>query len=102
MSLTIFLSHAWRDKRNAAFKLVENGLRADGYDVWVDKREMDLGDDLGAGIAEGIGRCDLVLALWSSNYLASAVCRSEVDQSLALGKPVVQLRLDDEDPTASL
>lgn len=100
MSLTIFLSHAWRDKRNAAFKLVENGLRADGYNVWVDKREMDLGDDLGAGIAEGIGRCDLVLALWSSNYLASAVCRSEVDQSLALGKPVVQLRLDDEDPTA--
>lgn len=100
MALAIFLSHAWRDKRNAAFKLVESGLRADGYDLWVDKREMDLGENLGTGISEGIAACDLMLALWSENYLASAVCRSEVDQAVELGKPVVQLRLDDADPTA--
>lgn len=100
MSLAIFLSHAWRDKRTAAFKLIESGLREDGHAVWVDKREMDLGDDLEAAIGRGIECSDLVLALWSTNYRASAVCRSEVEQALALGKPLVPLRLDDEDPTA--
>jgi uncharacterized membrane protein YkvA (DUF1232 family) len=99
MSLAIFLSHAWRDKRTAAFKQIERALREDGCSLWVDKREMDLGDDLEAAIFRAIEATDLVLALWSANYVASAVCRSEVDHALACGKPVVPIRLDAEDPT---
>ncbi len=99
MSLAIFLSHAWRDKGTAAFKQIERALREDGYSLWVDKREMDLGDDLEAAIFRAIESTDLVLALWSANYVASAVCRSEVDHALACGKPVVPIRLDAEDPT---
>lgn len=99
MSLAIFLSHAWRDKRTAAFKQIERALREDGYSLWVDKREMDLGDDLEAAIFKAIEASDLVLALWSRNYIASAICSSEADHALACGKPVVPVRLDDEDPT---
>jgi uncharacterized membrane protein YkvA (DUF1232 family) len=99
MSLAIFLSHAWRDKRTAAFKQIERALREDGYSLWVDKREMDLGDDLEAAIFQAIEASDLVLALWSRNYIASAICGSEADHALACGKPVVPVRLDDADPT---
>jgi len=99
MSLAIFLSHAWRDKRTAAFKQIERALREDGYSLWVDKREMDLGDDLEAAIFQAIEASDLVLALWSRNYIASAICGSEADHALACGKPVVPVRLDEEDPT---
>lgn len=99
MSLAIFLSHAWRDKRTAAFKQIECALRDDGHSLWVDKREMDLGDDLEAEIFRSIAASDVVLSLWSENYVASAVCRREVDHALACGKPVVPVRLDDEDPT---
>ena len=45
MKLKLFYSHAWADKAGARVKQLLVFLQKD-YDVWLDKKHIDLGDHI--------------------------------------------------------
>ncbi len=48
-------------------------------DVWLDEREVLVGDSIHAKVEEGVGRCDYLIALLSPASLNSAWVREEID-----------------------
>lgn len=94
MSLKLFLSHAWKDKSSAVFKAVESKLRGDGYDVWVDKREIEYGESITDALDLAIAEADVVFVLWSRNTHESSACMHEVETALRLRRRLVPCCLD--------
>lgn len=64
----VFISYASEDLE-AASRLAE-GLRAAGLEVWLDKNELQLGDDWARSIRRGIERCSLFLPVISQQSLS--------------------------------
>ena len=64
----IFISYASEDL--AAASRLSEGLRAAGLEVWLDKNELQLGDDWARGIRRGIERCSLFLPVVSQRSLS--------------------------------
>ena len=58
MLLKLFYSHAWADKAGARVKQLLVILQKD-YEVWLDKKQIDLGDHIDETVAAGFVRQDL-------------------------------------------
>jgi len=65
----VFCSHASADK--PVVTAFAQRLRGDGFDAWVDKWEMDAGEDFVAQINDGLERCFAGLIFLSANTPAS-------------------------------
>ncbi len=63
----IFLSYAHADDE-FAHPLAEK-LKGMGYDVWIDKDKMMLGDDIFKEIAQGLANCDFGVVIISPTYM---------------------------------
>jgi len=63
----IFVSYA-SENLEAASRLAE-GLRSAGLEVWLDKKELQVGDDWARSIRRGIERCSLFLPMISRQAL---------------------------------
>jgi uncharacterized membrane protein YkvA (DUF1232 family) len=98
MPLKIFLSHAWRDKRSPVFKAIEADLRRSGYDVWVDKREIEYGEVITPRLDAAIAEVDVVLVLWSEHAHQSKAVRHEIGRAVELKKPLVPCKIDELEP----
>jgi hypothetical protein len=48
----VFISHSSVDKRTV--RHIDKRLREEGYDTWLDERELEVGDALAAKISEGV------------------------------------------------
>lgn len=65
----IFISHASEDKNTVAIPLADTLERA-GLSVWIDYRELRIGDDLHGRINEGLASCRMGVVLLSHAFLA--------------------------------
>jgi TIR domain/RAMP superfamily len=73
----VMISYSHTDK-NAARRLAAD-LQERGLDVWLDEREVLVGDSIHAKVAEGISGCDYLVALLSSVSLQSEWVREEIN-----------------------
>lgn len=73
----IFISHSSVDK--AWVRRFEKRLLAEGYDTWLDEKEIDVGDALAAKISEGLRDAKVVVVVVSAATLASRWLRYELD-----------------------
>jgi hypothetical protein len=71
------ISYSHADK-NVARRLAAD-LRERMLDVWLDEREVLVGDSIHTKVAEGVGGCDYLVALLSPASLKSAWVQEEID-----------------------
>lgn len=73
----IFISHSSVDK--AWVRRFEKRLRAEGYDTWLDEKEIEVGDALAAKISDALRDAKIVVVVVSASSLASEWLRYELD-----------------------
>lgn len=93
MQLKLFYSHAWADKSGARVKQLLVFLQKD-YDVWLDKKHIDLGDHINDTVAAGIDACDIFICVWSSQAYNSIGVQFEIDMAVKLKKPILVLLIE--------
>jgi hypothetical protein len=93
MQLKLFFSHAWADKESGTLKFLQNRLKA-SYDIWIDKKQIGIGENIAEAIEDGIGKCDVYLLAWSKAAEASQAVQSELELALKLGKPMIICVID--------
>jgi len=93
MTHDVFVSHNNQDKPVA--RRVAHRLQAYGINVWLDERELRIGDELDVKIAEHIRRSGLVLVLASGAAARSAWVARELEFGISAGKTIFPLFIDD-------
>lgn len=78
----IFISHASEDNRTATLPLAE-ALRHKGLTVWIDERELSVGDSLRERINEGIARSRYGVVILSPSFLDKHWPKNELNALLA-------------------
>jgi len=100
MKLKLFFSHAWADKAGAKVKklllLVQNN-----YEVWLDKKQIDIGNHINDIVAKGIEDCDIFICVWSRNAYDSKGVLFELETASKLNKPILILKIEDFDTAHS-
>lgn len=76
-----FISHSSSDKVDA--RRLAEALQAEGIKVWLDERELRVGDSLWDEIGRGIGVSDYMLLLISPRSVTSPWVRRELNAGLA-------------------
>jgi hypothetical protein len=76
----VFVSHSNRDKPFAR-KLVE-ALRGHNLNVWIDERELQVGDSIVAGVSAGLKNAGYLVAVLSKASLASRWVQAELNATL--------------------
>jgi hypothetical protein len=74
----VFISHASEDKEVVALPLAK-ALRKAGLRVWLDKRELRVGDSLREKIDEGLAQSSFGIVILSENFLAKDWPKRELD-----------------------
>ena len=94
----IFISYSHSDKK--AVNRLTNDLENAGKDVWLDEKEIGVGDSISKKIEEGISQCDLFCLVISGHSVKSEWVKREyqtaLNKQLSSGKPVLlPLLIDD-------
>ena len=93
MQLKLFYSHAWADKAGARVKKLLVFLQKDD-EVWLDKKQIDLGDHINDRVAAGIDACDIFICIWSSQAFKSIGVQYEIDMAVKLKRPILVLLIE--------
>jgi hypothetical protein len=96
----VFISFASSDKTTA--DAVCATLEASGIRCWIAPRDILPGADWSAAIVEALGRCRLLVLVFSANANASTQIRNEVVQAVNNGLAIVPFRIEATIPTKSL
>jgi len=95
MALKIFFSHAWADKAGANLKILVNALKGSTErEVWIDRYEMDLSDDIDASIEASIRDSDVVVVAWSENASTNKNVEFELTVAGNFKKPIIPCIID--------
>lgn len=100
MDFDVFISHSSKDKQvadQACATLERSGVRC-----WIAPRDIRPGDEYGAAIVHAIDRCRAMVLIFSSNANASRQIPREVERAVALGVPILPIRIEDVVPKDSL
>jgi TIR domain len=100
MNLKLFYSHAWADKAGAKVKKLLLFLQKD-YEVWLDKKQIDLGSHINDTVATGIEKCDIFICVWSRNANDSKGVLFELETATRLNKPILVLLIENFDTAES-
>ena len=76
----VFVSHSSKDKPFVR-KLVE-ALRGHNLNVWIDERELQVGDSIVAGVSEGLKDADYLVAVLSKASIGSRWVQAELNARL--------------------
>jgi hypothetical protein len=76
----VFVSHASEDKLFVR-KLVE-ALREQNLNVWLDERELQVGDSIVAGVSQGLKNADYLVAVVSKASIGSSWVQAELNATL--------------------
>jgi TIR domain len=87
----VFISYARKDGAELAHRL-RGDLKREGFEVWLDTREIAGGTTWTKEIEEALDNADVVVALLTSGSYASEICRAEQLRALRHGKCVIPLR----------
>ncbi|MFI5959096.1 toll/interleukin-1 receptor domain-containing protein [Cryptosporangium sp. NPDC051539] len=93
--MRIFFSYARSDE--ARIRILTDGIGDFGHDVWFD-RQLAGGVEWWPEILRRIRRADVLVAAVSRASISSTACRREWDYALALGKPLLPLLLEVQQP----
>lgn len=96
MNLKLFFSHAWADKAGAKVKKLLLFLQKD-YDVWLDKKQIDLGNHINDTVAKGIEQADIFIIVWSRNAFDSKGVLFELETAVRLNKTILVLLIENFD-----
>lgn len=88
----IFVSYSQKDSNFAAW-LVDN-LEKAGFEVWIDKEKMRVGQLWRRNIIDGISEADAVIIVISKNSKISRYVRKELDIADQYNKHILPIRLD--------
>src|SRR4051812_40356431 len=88
---SVFMSYARKDGADLANRLVGD-LQREGFEVWLDIREIAGGTTWTKEIEQALDKADVVLALLTTGSYASETCRAEQLRALRHGKCVIPLR----------
>ena len=86
----IFISYSRKDEEFAKF--LHERLTNLGYNVFLDKEKILIGDDFLEKIKTSIKSIDATVFILSDNSLSSEWCKAEAYYSMALGKDFLPLR----------
>lgn len=89
----IFVSYSRKDL-NLADRFAE-GLKALGFEVWMDRTGISAGEEFVGKLTDAINRCDAVLMLVSQNFVQSEYCLKEILFARKKLKPLLVAHLDD-------
>jgi len=92
MKKSVFISYARKDR--ALLDSLCTDLEDLQCNLWFDEDQLNGGMHWWDQILDEIRRADLVLVVVSSASLASVACRRECDYAIALGKPILPVRVD--------
>jgi len=67
-------------------------MKRQGWDVFLDTRNIEIGDALPQNIAEGIENCDGMIVIYTMNYCTSAWCPKELDYAVDRNKKIFPLK----------
>lgn len=73
----VFISHSSADK--AFVKTINDDLKSNGIETWVDEDVLALGDDLDLQIKKGIRRADVFILVLSNDSLKSEWVKNELN-----------------------
>ncbi|MDQ3788840.1 MAG: toll/interleukin-1 receptor domain-containing protein, partial [Actinomycetota bacterium] len=91
MKWDVFISHAREDKESVALPLAQ-ALTARGLRVWLDRRELRLGDSLRAKVDEGLAESRFGVVVLSETFLKKQWPLWELNGLIAMerrGTPVI-------------
>ena len=87
-----FISHAWEDKASQALPLA-SALKQRGYKVWIDHKELTIGDSLRTRIDEGLDQSHFGVVILSRSFFQKHWTKSELDglhaRAIAAGEKVI-------------
>ena len=78
----LFISYSSKDLQLA--EEIDDHLKAEGFDVWRDKREIET--DWSKEIANALTSSDIILVIWTKNASTSRYVKNEWLTARALGK----------------
>jgi len=100
----IFLSHSSADLGFA--NVLASDLKLAGYDVWLDRWEIGLGQSIPESISNGLDTADALIILLSKDYLKSVFCRDEWQgyymKYKAADARIITIIIDDSTPPTIL
>ncbi len=100
MAHDVFVSHSSKDK--AIADAVCAVLEAKGLRCWVAPRDILPGHDWGESIIEAIKGAKVMVLVFSTNANNSNQIKREVERAANKNIPIIPLRIEAVDPTASL
>jgi hypothetical protein len=88
----VFLAYA-EEERTVA-EQIRNSLRREGFTVWTNTTDIQVGADFQQVINRGIEEADNVVYLLSSAAVKSPWCQHELDYALSLHKRIIPVRVE--------
>lgn len=71
----IFISYSHKDKY--LVKSIIEKLKIQGFNMWIDELEIDIGDNILDKVNQGINECDLAMVFLSNNTITSLFAKHE-------------------------
>lgn len=78
--IKVFLSHSSKDKE--LVRRIGNDLESYGFDIWLDEKEILIGDSIVDKVDRGLNKSNFVLALLSKASLESGWVKQEIQSAL--------------------
>jgi MinD-like ATPase involved in chromosome partitioning or flagellar assembly len=89
----VYISYSWRDQ--ATVTAIADRLASTGLDVWIDTRNLRVGDDIARAHSEALERCSIMLYFVGSAPPEPSEWREhELMSGLAMNKVIVPVRID--------
>jgi len=89
----IYISYVRRDGNDLANRLSDY-LRKDGYNTWIDSRDIQSGDDWVSVIERALSESDVIVVIISPEYNASKFARNELAYALQQKKVIIPIVSD--------
>lgn len=96
----IFISYSHKD--SDFVKKIYNELKETPYTVFMDKYEIQVGDNIKDKINEMMVSSDYIIFVESKNSIDSDWAKSEIEKAKALKKKILPLKIDKSEPPSFL
>ncbi|GAB6142192.1 hypothetical protein JCM14076_29210 [Methylosoma difficile] len=96
MSADIFISHSRSDNESAL--KIANTLEKMGLSVWIDQKEMTVGQPLKSLIDKALEQSNSIIALITPSFNESNYCQYELKMALEKGKRIFPVILNNTNP----
>ncbi len=100
MDKKVFISHSQKDKEIA--EIICSTLEKEGIGCWIAPRDIPYGNDWAGEITNAIEASELFVFILSENSNSSRQCPKEITIADNIGIPVICLKIDDVEMSATL